>query len=290
MGQVKENEDHLKYLGKSISDINSLGNIFSEDELKIINKYGGWMEALAEHKIKPKTAEQKRFVQVSIGFAEPQSEYEIIWMKISQARNESPYLKFKKKSKIIWDEQKKEISKIPKNVKDYLDTNLLEIESREDISTEEKSNRIIHLFCASCGALATQPLPGYDIFYLTPMQFYMATRLSAIHDLKLKKATIWEILTDMGKVAGLGYLAMHLTVAGYKTIIPFYGSITTVPMVYGMTYAIGRLLNEMYIRRSKNKDKMTNKEIKEMFEKLKKEGISRGKKKKDEINSSKKNF
>ena len=63
MGQVKENEDHLKYLGKSISDINSLGNIFSEEELKIINKYGAWMEALAEHKIKPITPEQKRFVE-----------------------------------------------------------------------------------------------------------------------------------------------------------------------------------------------------------------------------------
>ena len=290
MGQVKENEDHLKYLGKSISDINSLGNIFSEEELKIINKYGAWMEALAEHKIKPITPEQKRFVEVSIGIEEPQSEYEKLWMKIFQARNDSPYLKYKKKSKFIWDEQKKEISKIPKKIKDYLDSNLLDIESREDISTEEKSNRIIHLFCASCGALATQPLPGYDIFYLTPMQFYMATRLSAIHDVKLKKATIWEILTDIGKVAGLGYLAMHLTMAGYKTIIPFYGAITTAPMVYGMTYAIGRILNEMYIRRSKNKDKMTNKEIKEMFEKLKKEGTSQGKKKKDEINSTRKKF
>ena len=107
MGQVKENEDHLKYLGKSISDINSLGNIFSEEELKIINKYGAWMEALAEHKIKPITPEQKRFVEVSIGIEEPQSEYEKLWMKIFQARNDSPYLKYKKKSKFIWDEQKK---------------------------------------------------------------------------------------------------------------------------------------------------------------------------------------
>ena len=118
----------------------------------------------------------------------------------------------------------------------------------------------------------------------------MATRLSAIHDLSLKKATIWEILTDIGKVVGLGYLAMHLIVAGYKTIIPFFGNVSTVPMVYGMTYAIGRILNEMYIRRSKNKDQMTNKEIKEMFKKLKKEGLSLGKKKKDEINSTRKKF
>ena len=101
---------------------------------------------------------------------------------------------------------------------------------------------------------------------------------------------MWEILTDIGKVVGLGFLAMHLTVAGYKTIIPYFGGYSTVPMVYGMTYAIGRILNEMYIRRSKNKDQMTNKEIKEMFKKLKKEGLSLGKKKKDEINSTRKKF
>jgi len=35
---------------------------------------------------------------------------------------------------------------------------------------------------------------------------------------------------------------------------------------------------------------MTNKEIKEMFKKLKKEGLSLGKKKKDEINSTRKKF
>ena len=161
-----------------------------------------------------------------------------------------------------------------------MDSNLLDIESREDISIKEKSDRIIHLFCATCAATATQPIPGFDIFFLTPIQFYMATRLSAIHDISLKKATMWEILTDIGKVVGLGFLAMHLTVAGYKTIIPYFGAYSTVPMVYGMTYAIGRILNEMYIRRSKNKDQMTNKEIKEMFKKLKKEGLSLGKKKK----------
>ena len=290
MDQAKENEDHLKYLGQPISDINSLRNIFSEEELKIINKYGAWMEALADREIEPITPEQKRFVDVSVGIAEPKSEYEKIWMKIIHARNDHSYVKYQNKSKIIWDEQKNAIRKIPKNIKDYLDRHLLDIESREDISIKEKSDKIIHLFCATCGAVATQPLPGFDIFFLTPIQFYMATRLSAIHDISLKKATMWEILTDIGKVVGLGFLAMHLTVAGYKTIIPYFGAYSTVPMVYGMTYAIGRILNEMYIRRSKNKDQMTNKEIKEMFKKLKKEGLSLGKKKKDEINSTRKIF
>ena len=62
MDQEKENDDHLEYLGKPMSDINSLRKIFSEEELTIINKYGAWMEALAEHKIKPKNSTSKAYV------------------------------------------------------------------------------------------------------------------------------------------------------------------------------------------------------------------------------------
>ena len=142
MDQRNVNEDQLKYLGKPISDINSLGNIFSEEELKIINKYGAWMEALAGREIEPITPEQKRFVDVSVGIAEPKSEYEKIWMKIIHARNDHSYVKYQNKSKIIWDEQKNAIRKIPKNIKDYLDRHLLDIESREDISIKEKSDKI----------------------------------------------------------------------------------------------------------------------------------------------------
>ena len=100
MDQAKENEDHLKYLGQPISDINSLRKIFSEEELKIINNYGAWMEALVDRKIEPITPEQKRFVDVSIGIAEPKSEYEKIWMKIFQGGNDRFYLKYKKNQRL----------------------------------------------------------------------------------------------------------------------------------------------------------------------------------------------
>lgn len=278
MDQEKENEDHLEYLGKPISDINSLRKIFSEEELTIINKYGAWMEALAEHKIKPKTAEQKRFVDVSIGFAEPQSEYELIWMKIFYARN----------NHLI--EQKNEIHKIPQKFKDYVDRHLLDIESRKDISIKEKSNRIIHLFCATCSAIAIQPLPFADTFILTPLQAYMASRLASIHGISVTKASVWENVTDLGKVLGLGFLAQNIALGAYKMGLPGLAGFTTIPLVYGFTYAIGQLLNEMYLRRSKNKDKMTSKEMKEMWKEMKKEGLNIGKQKKDEIKSNKNIF
>jgi len=278
MEQETENEDHLRYLGKPISDINSLRKIFSEEELKIINKYGAWMEALVDRKIEPITPEQKRFVDVSIGIAEQKSEYEKIWMKIFYARN----------NHLI--EQKNAIRKIPQKIKDYVDRHLLDIESREDISIKEKSDKIIHFFCATCAAISVQSIPFADTFILTPLQAYMATRLASIHGISVTKASAWENITDLGKVVGLGFLAQNIALGAYKMGLPGLAGFTTIPLVYGLTYAIGQLINEMYLRRSKNKDKMTEKEIKEMWKEMKKEGLNFGKQKIDEIKSTKNIF
>ena len=111
----------------------------------------------------------------------------------------------------------------------------------------------------------------------------MATRIASIHGVSVTKATGWENVTDLGKIIGLGLLAQQLVIGAYKTIIPFYGAITTIPLVYGMTYGIGRILDEMYLRRSKNKDKMSPEEIKDLWKKMKKEGMRKGKENKDDI-------
>ena len=174
-------------------------------------------------------------------------------------------------------------NRLIQRIKEYIDINLLDIESRDDISAEEKSSRIIHLFSATCAGVAVQPIPFADIFILTPIQAYMATRIASIQGVSVTKATAWENVTDLGKVVGLGLLAQQLVIGAYKTIIPFYGAITTIPLVYGMTYGIGRILDEMYLRRSKNKDKMSPEEIKDLWKKMKKEGMRKGKEKKDEI-------
>ena len=186
------------------------------------------------------------------------------------------------------DDEKK--NKFFQKIKDYIERNLPEIEKRDDIPNDEKSSRTIHLFSATCAGVAVQPIPFADIFILTPIQAYMATKLASIHGVSINKATAWENVTDLGKVIGLGVLAQQLVIGGYKTFIPFYGAVTTIPLVYGMNYAIGRILNEMYIRRSKNKDKLTPNEIKNIWKKMKKEGIKKGKDNKDEIKSHRDNF
>ena len=64
--------------------------------------------------------------------------------------------------------------------KEKVSRNLTDIESRDDLSVDEKSNRIIHIFSAACAGMAVQPIPFADALILTPMQAYMAERLAAV--------------------------------------------------------------------------------------------------------------
>ena len=61
MDQEKENEDHLEYLGKPMSDINSLRKIFSEKELTIINN------VCDEVHVSTRTHDGSRILGVHIG-------------------------------------------------------------------------------------------------------------------------------------------------------------------------------------------------------------------------------
>ena len=94
------------------------------------------------------------------------------------------------------DDEKK--NKFFQKIKDYIERNLPEIEKRDDIPNDEKSSRTIHLFSATCAGVAVQPIPFADIFILTPVQAYMATRLASVHGVSINKATAWENVTDLG--------------------------------------------------------------------------------------------
>jgi len=176
-------------------------------------------------------------------------------------------------------------NKLFKKINTYIDDNLLDIETRDDLSLEEKSSRIIHIFSATCAGVAVQPIPFADIFLLTPIQAYMATRIASIHGVSVTQASAWQVITDLGKVVGLGLIAQQLVVGAYKMGLPGLAGFTTIPLVYGMTYAIGQILNEMYFRRSKNKDNLTPKEMKDIWKKMKKEGMKKAKESKEEIKS-----
>lgn len=153
---------------------------------------------------------------------------------------------------------------------------LTAIESRQDLTQAQKISQIIHIFSAICAGVAVQPIPFADIFLLTPIQAYMGVRLSAVMGQPLSERESTEIIKEIAGVAGLGLLAQQLALGAYKTFLPFLGGLTTIPLVYGLTYAIGRVMEQYLMARHKNQQ-LSSEQIKKLWTQYKKEGEARGK-------------
>lgn len=162
------------------------------------------------------------------------------------------------------------------SLKEKIARNLTDIESRDDLSADEKSNRIIHIFSATCAGAAAQPIPFADIFVLTTIQAYMAERLAAVRGVPMAKGSAMELVTDLAKVIGLGMVAQQVALGLYKVGLPFLAGFTTIPLVYGLTYGIGKVLDYLFIERAKG-NKLSPEEIKNIWVRAQKEGMARGK-------------
>ena len=169
-------------------------------------------------------------------------------------------------------------SKIEK-AKKFLKQNLVEIEKRDDLTQEEKAERIINLFSGVCAGVAIQPIPFMDIFILTPLQVLMGERLAAIWGVPIKESSLGSVIKDIGRIGFMGFGAQQFAIGAYKTVLPGLGAITTIPMVYGCTYAIGSVLSEfVYKRRAKGQSKLSNEKLRKMWKEYKTKGKEKYKK------------
>ncbi len=107
------------------------------------------------------------------------------------------------------------------------------------IPEDQKISIIIHATSLICAIVAAQPLPFADIFFLTPIQVIMVTAMSRVLGDPIDKNNPKEIVASVAAVVGWGVLAQQLILAGYKTIIPFFGALTTIPVVYAATFGLG---------------------------------------------------
>jgi len=167
-------------------------------------------------------------------------------------------------------------SKFIDGLKSTIANNLTDIEARDDLSADEKAQKIIHIFAASCAGVAIQPIPFADIFILTPMQAYMAERLAAVRGVPMSQGSAKELITDLAKVMGLGMLAQQAALGLYKVGLPFLAGFTTIPLVYGLTYAVGNVLDYLFTERAKG-NRVSPEVIRDLWGKAKKEGTKKGK-------------
>lgn len=174
------------------------------------------------------------------------------------------------KKSIDLGEIKKFINKKTSELQETLEL----ISEDPSISSNTKANIIINATALICGIVAVQPLPFADLFVLSPIQVVMVTYLSKVLGLKTSETTKQEILTYLVGTLGFSVLSQQVVLGLYKTIIPFAGAITTVPLVYMSTFGLGMACKTL-IKAKKNNVKISKEELKrirkEEIERIKKE-------------------
>lgn len=161
---------------------------------------------------------------------------------------------------------------------------LWEIEKDDSKTDETKVDQVIIMGATACAAIAIQPIPFADIFILTPLQAFFATRIGAIRGVPISKVDSFEFIKQIMGVVGLGMLAQQGAIAAWKFGIPVFGSYFTIPLVFSLTYALLRVCDLYYINKAKGVS-LTSKEMKKCFKKMKKEGKSKFKENKVQIHS-----
>ena len=145
------------------------------------------------------------------------------------------------------------------------------IENRTDITDDEKVTQLINVTASICAGVAFQPIPFADIFILTPIQAYMGTRIAAVRGIRVSNNDALTSIKEISGVVGLGLLAQQVAIGAYKTGLPGLGGFMTLPLVFGLTYAVGRVMDVYFV--SKARGGLVNPEtLKEIWKNAKKEG------------------
>lgn len=178
---------------------------------------------------------------------------------------------------------------ILEKAKANLKREVLDIEKRNDLTDDQKVTRICTVFGTTCAAVAVQPIPFADIFVLTPIQAFMGKKIADIRGFDISEAGAKEIFKELASLVGLGFLSQQLVIGAYKTVLPFISGFTTIPLVFGLTYGMGKVMDYYFIKKIKG-EKVDPEMIKNIFKKAKEEGKNISKEKKEEINKQKNEF
>ena len=154
----------------------------------------------------------------------------------------------------IWDTIKK------------LFNNLVYIEHRDDLSSDEKASLIITTVATVAAGFAIQPVPFADTFILTPLDIWLAYKLSLIRSVKFKAIEVVYVVF-------LGLVAQQFG-AGVWELMTFPAWVlnwmVTIPLVFFLTKIIGKIIDWYFKNKSKNGgDPIPTHKLKEFLDKHK---------------------
>jgi uncharacterized protein (DUF697 family) len=153
-----------------------------------------------------------------------------------------------------------------------------------DNQLELEINNTIRNYSGICAVLAIQPIPFADILILTPTQILMGKKIASLRGYEIKENSVESILKEISGIIGMGILAQQLVIGAYKTFLPFLGGITTIPVVYGLTYGIGKTM-DYYIIAKINGTQINKREIEKIFKSSREIGEREGKSKEKDIHA-----
>lgn len=152
---------------------------------------------------------------------------------------------------------------------------ITQIELRQDLSQQKKISNITHIACATCAGVSIQPLPFADIFILTPLQGYFASRIAAIHGVPLTENEALDWVKEIIGLVGLGMLAQQLALGVWKTVTFGFGGLLSIPLVYGLTYAIMKVADVYFFHKAQN-EKISETQIKAIWQQAFQHGKQQG--------------
>jgi uncharacterized protein (DUF697 family) len=149
------------------------------------------------------------------------------------------------------------------------------IEHRTDITDEEKVSHITHIACATCTGIAIQPIPFADIFVLTPIQAYFASRIAAIRRVPVSESDASDWIKEIIGVVGMGIIAQQIAIGIWKVVTFGLGGVLTIPLVYGLTYAVMKVSDAYFSAKARN-EKLNEEQIKAIWKGAFRDGKKKG--------------
>lgn len=224
------------------------------------------IQALAQGKIKPSTGMEKHFVKVLNGKGNACSPSEKAWLDFwwSEGRITTKVKSAKRSNQPDPHVSAKEEYRDKKSIMERVKSEITEIEHRTDLTDEHKVTQITHIACATCAGMAIQPIPFADIFILTPIQGYFGTRIAAIRGVPVSESEVTDLIKEIIGIIGMGFIAQQVAIGIWKIVTFGAGGLLTIPLVYALTYAVLKVIDEYYTAKAK-KRKLTDEQIKDIW-------------------------